>query len=120
MFLAERHYAISTAPLKVTAPRKALTAIVDMIRPLSALNELPARMRGTLMNPVQILVIDDNSRHYGQVASSLISSGYVAQIAETGAQAMTLIRQQAFDLVLLEVTTPTLDGLKVLEALKAD
>jgi CheY-like chemotaxis protein len=119
MFLAE-HHTISTAPFKLGASRKALTAIVDMIRPLSALNELPQRTRGITMEPARILVIDDNSRHYGQVISSLISSGYTAQIVESGDAAMTLLRQQAFDVVLLEVTTPTLDGLKVLEALKAD
>jgi DNA-binding response OmpR family regulator len=120
MFLTEHHHAISTAPIRVAAPRKALTAIVDMIRPLSALNELPLGTRGTKMEPARILVIDDNSRHYGQVISSLISSGYVAQIAESGDAAMLLLRQEAFDLVLLEVSTPTLDGFKVLQTLKAD
>ena len=120
MFMVEHHHSVSTSVLRVSAPRKALTAIVDMIRPLTITREMPTCTKETAMVPARILVIDDNIRHYGQVVSSLISSGYIAQIAESGEQAMTLLRQQTFDLVLLEVTTPTLNGTDVLKMLKND
>jgi CheY-like chemotaxis protein len=110
---------MTASPAKATTPRKPLTAIVDMILPMTTHNELSSHLRGTTTHQAHILVIDDNSRHYGQIVSSLISEGYTAQVVEDGEQALTLLRQQRFDMVLLAVTTPTLDGCHVLKLLKS-
>ncbi|MBX3083379.1 MAG: response regulator transcription factor [Anaerolineae bacterium] len=111
---------LSTAPVKASTPRKSLTAIIDMILPMAGHHELSPRWKGTTVQAAHILVIDDNSRHYGQVVSGLISQGFVAQIAETTEQALTLLHQQPFDAVLLEAMTPTLNGYKALKAIKSD
>jgi CheY-like chemotaxis protein len=46
--------------------------------------------------------------------------GYTVEMAEDGRQALELLREQPFDLVLLDIIMPELDGYQVLEQMKAD
>jgi phosphoserine phosphatase RsbU/P len=69
----------------------------------------------------RILVVDDNEDNRYTLILRLELEGYQdITVAEDGESALKLLRAQDFDLVLLDVMMPKLDGYQVLEHLKAD
>jgi len=74
------------------------------------------------MTPEQfsILVVDD-IRVGRKVLENLVRmQGYQVSVAEDGVQALELIRSQPFDLILLDILMPRMDGYQVLETIRAD
>ncbi|HLK57214.1 MAG TPA: response regulator [Chthonomonadaceae bacterium] len=67
-----------------------------------------------------ILVVDDNRANRDVLSRRLERQGYVVALAENGRQALDAVRAQAFDLVLLDIMMPEMDGYAVLQQLKAD
>jgi PAS domain S-box-containing protein len=69
---------------------------------------------------MKILVTDDDPslRLLSQMA--LRSAGHEVRLAEDGLQALECIRSEMFDLVLLDVSMPNMDGIEVLHQLKAE
>jgi len=68
-----------------------------------------------------ILVVDDNEDNLYTLTQRLRREGYThLATARNGRQALELLRAQPFDLVLLDVMMPELNGYQVLEELKAD
>jgi len=70
--------------------------------------------------PGHILVVDDNKMNRLLLARGLEQQGHKVGFAENGRQALELLRAQSFDLVLLDVLMPEMDGYQVLEQLMAD
>jgi phosphoserine phosphatase RsbU/P len=69
----------------------------------------------------RLLVVDDNEDNRYTLIMRLEIEGYSnIAIAEDGEQALELLGSQDFDLVLLDVMMPKVDGYQVLERLKAD
>ena len=66
----------------------------------------------------RILVIDDDSTVTGVIKRGLVYDGYAVDTASTGAQGLTIARDRAPDLVILDVMMPGLDGYEVLERLR--
>ena len=67
-----------------------------------------------------ILVVDDNRLNRVKLAHSLQQEGYTSATAEDGRQALEMVRVQPFDLVLLDIVMPEIDGYQVLEQMKGD
>src|SRR5215470_7468000 len=67
-----------------------------------------------------LLVVDDNSMNRIMLSRYITKLGYQARLCENGRQALELLQSEAFDLVLLDVEMPEMDGYQVLEQLKAD
>jgi CheY-like chemotaxis protein len=80
--------------------------------------ELPAA--GPPVTPADILVVDDNEDNRAVLERRLGRQGHRVTSATGGRAALELARRDRFDLVLLDVLMPDLDGLAVLEQLKAD
>jgi CheY-like chemotaxis protein len=74
------------------------------------------------MNTAQgsLLIVDDDRQSRQFLAARLQSAGHVTAIAEHGRQALEMLRAQPFDLVLLDLCMPEMDGYQVLEHLQAD
>ena len=69
----------------------------------------------------RLLVVDDNEDNRYTLIMRLEIEGYSnIAIAEDGEQALQLLGSQDFDLVLLDVMMPKVDGYQVLQQLKAD
>lgn len=66
----------------------------------------------------RILVIDDEENIRTLLCETLRLSGYLPTAAKSGTEAISLIRNQAFDLVLLDINMPIVDGFKVLEKIR--
>lgn len=72
-------------------------------------------------SPPRILIVDDNEDNRYTLILRLELEGYQNIIeAVDGVTALALLRKGNFDLVLLDVMMPNMDGYQVLEALKAD
>jgi adenylate cyclase len=67
-----------------------------------------------------VLVVDDNEVNRDLLARRLQRQGHVVTVAEDGLQALELMRSEPFDLVLLDIMMPQMNGYQVLENLKAD
>lgn len=67
-----------------------------------------------------LLVVDDNAANRDIVKRNLERQGYHVTTASDGTEGLKLIAGGGFDLVLLDVIMPGLDGLEVLRRMKAD
>ena len=67
-----------------------------------------------------ILVVDDNRVNRIKLSRSLEQQGYTVTVAEGGPQALDLLRATSFDVVLLDILMPGMDGYQVLEQIKSD
>lgn len=68
----------------------------------------------------KILIVDDIDENRDILFRRLTRRGYHCDIAENGAIALLKINQEKFDLVLLDITMPEIDGYTVLQTIKAN
>jgi len=68
----------------------------------------------------RLLIVDDNKVNRLLMARSLEQQGHIISFAENGRLALELLHAQPFDLVILDVLMPELDGYQVLEQIVAD
>jgi signal transduction histidine kinase len=68
----------------------------------------------------QILVVDDNRVNRMTLSISLEGQGHQVTLAEDGQKALDLLKVKSFDVVLLDIVMPGMDGFQVLEKVKAD
>lgn len=78
----------------------------------------PASRRRDLTN-LRVLVADDNATNRKILATMLANLGVAVTLAENGQIALDSYRPGAFDLVLLDISMPVLDGLGALSAIRA-
>ena len=67
-----------------------------------------------------ILVVDDSLLNRRKLSLSLEQQGHTVTLAENGRQALDLIESSSFDLVLLDILMPQMDGYQVLAQMKQD
>jgi adenylate cyclase len=70
--------------------------------------------------PGKILIADDNRVNRLLLSRGLEQQGHTVGFAENGHEALDLLRRERFDLLLLDVLMPELDGYEVLAELKDD
>ena len=65
-----------------------------------------------------LLVVDDEEMNRDLLARRLQRRGYEVETAADGQQALGMIEQRPFDLVLLDIMMPVMDGMQVLSTLR--
>lgn len=65
-----------------------------------------------------ILIADDEARISGFIDKGLRSAGFATRVATTGPQALDLALSGEFDLLVLDVNLPGMDGFAVLESIR--
>lgn len=80
----------------------------------------PNSARALFKDEGAILVVDDDESSREMLARRLRRSGYTVSAIANGVQALALVRRQKFDLVLLDMIMPGLDGFQVLAKFKAE
>jgi class 3 adenylate cyclase len=68
----------------------------------------------------RLLVVDDNKVNRLLLAHSLELQGHSVSLAENGRVALEMLRREGFDLLLLDMEMPEMDGFQVLEQLVND
>ena len=61
-----------------------------------------------------ILIVDDEGPMRKLLSSNLKATGYTVRTAADGAEAMKLMEEHTFDLLLLDINMPGLSGVQVL------
>ena len=65
-----------------------------------------------------LLVVDDDEGNRDVLSRRLLRDGYEVMLAEGGRQALRMLNRYDFDMVLLDVMMPGMDGISVLSELK--
>ncbi|MDQ0318118.1 two-component system OmpR family response regulator [Pararhizobium capsulatum DSM 1112] len=68
---------------------------------------------------MRILLVEDNATLSEGLSAILRSSGYAVDVVADGASADAVIATETFDLVILDLTLPEMDGLEVLRAMRS-
>ena len=68
---------------------------------------------------MHILVVEDEQQIADFVSQGLIEEGYAVDVAATGEDALEWVRATAFDLIILDVLLPGIDGINVCRRLRA-
>ena len=82
--------------------------------------EEPAPESSAATGPGLLLVVDDDAANRDVLSRRLRRQGHGVRTASSGSDALRLIREEAFDLVLLDIMMPDMDGYQVLGSIKAD
>jgi two-component system, OmpR family, response regulator len=67
----------------------------------------------------RILIVDDEPRIRSFVGRALTTAGYSTEFADSGAAGLRLAAQESYDLIILDLLMPDLDGRQVLPQLLA-
>ena len=67
---------------------------------------------------VKVLVVDDERMIVKGLRFSLLQDGYEVECAYDGEEAVSMIRENQYDIVLLDVMLPKLSGFEVLQQVR--
>ncbi len=70
-------------------------------------------------SPLRVLVAEDNDFNSELLRQLLVSRGHDVRIVGTGREALLALAAEAYDLLLLDIHMPELDGFEVIERLRA-
>jgi signal transduction histidine kinase/BarA-like signal transduction histidine kinase len=68
----------------------------------------------------RLLLVEDNAVNQRVVLAMLRKKGYVLEVANNGQEALDMLARSSFDVVLMDVQMPVLDGLETTRAIRAD
>jgi class 3 adenylate cyclase/CheY-like chemotaxis protein len=68
----------------------------------------------------RILVVDDNEANRDMLSRRLEREGYELAVAADGTECLQRLETEAFDLILLDIIMPGLDGFEVLKCIRAN
>lgn len=77
----------------------------------------PVRIREKPVEPARVLVVDDNELNRKMLARFMDHMGHHSEFAADGNEALSKIQETDFDLVLLDILMPRMNGLEVLQEL---
>lgn len=97
-------------PAKLTDLHRALLALLGRGERRQDEPEFDAAFAKS--NPLRILVAEDNLTNQKVIQSMLNKLGYKSAMASNGEEAVELARSQDFDLILMDVQMPVMDGLR--------
>ena len=69
---------------------------------------------------MRILLVEDERRLANVVKTGLEEEGFAVDVAYDGEEGQYLAESESYDLIILDIMIPKIDGLEVLKRLKAD
>lgn len=74
-----------------------------------------------MVNPTSkhLLIVDDDPRIRGLLTEALAALGYTTSQASNGREALEMVYDQEYDCVITDIRMPEIDGLTLLQSLKA-
>ncbi len=104
-----------------TPPSSATPSPSPVLEPSSVASSAPPAIAPSAVGSTsRILIVDDVEENRTVLARRLVREGYSVDSVGSGAEALARIANGSFDLVLLDVLMPGMDGFAVLERIKKD
>lgn len=110
---------IETTPLEnaeSTSPKPIKAELKDDLGSLSDTIDFKSPRKGAVLG--KVLAVDDDDFNLEILAKFLHKQGYLVTTAEDGVQALSELEKSSFDLVLLDVMMPNLDGFETLKRIR--
>jgi len=106
--------AFLTKPLKPSALFDALASVFaqNVVQPKSKPEKLALDPNMAKLNPLRILLAEDNAVNQKLALRFLEQMGYRADIASNGIEAVESFERQTYDVILMDVQMPEMDGLE--------
>ncbi len=113
-----RRVLVHFAPAGIPASA-AVTPVAAQAKPPGEPASVPLRPAAVVVTG-KLLVVDDDEGNREMLARRLERLGHQTVVASNGREALERLRVEPFDLMLLDIQMPELNGYQVLEALRAD
>ena len=73
-----------------------------------------------MKDAARILVVDDEAHLAEGIRENLQAEGYNTEVAHDGRAGLERVREQHFDLILLDVMMPNMDGVELCERIRTE
>ena len=103
-------------PLQISSLLSALQEAMGL--PLTYKKAVKKEKRKIYFKPAKILLVEDNQMNQELAVSLLDSVGLTAMIANNGQEALDLLQKNSFNLVLMDLQMPVMDGLTATKAIR--
>ena len=114
---AAGHRMLALIEENFTSASEVLPTLIALEAAVPAQSDTSTQSDGT---PGLLLVVDDDAANREVLSRRLERQGHEVRTASSGSDAMRILGEAAFDLVLLDIMMPEMDGYEVLGRIKAD
>jgi len=109
-----------TKPVEFPQLLGKIQVLLERQQPVTALNKEEEVKPVAKPESSRVLIVDDLEANRDLLARRLKKQGFAIEEAENGRKALEVMQASNFDLVLLDIMMPEMNGYQVLEHLKAD
>jgi adenylate cyclase len=106
----------ASAPPSADASRSQQRLVDEAVKTVRRSNE----QIELVVKDARLLVVDDKESNRDLLSRRLEKQGFRVEVATHGVQALEMIRHNSYDLVLLDIIMPEMDGYEVLATLKSE
>ncbi len=85
---------------------------------LPGVDSVPSEVVAAAGRPLRVLVAEDNDFNSQLIEQLLVRRGHHVSLAQNGREALAILRDSSFDLLLLDIHMPELDGFEVTQEIR--